>query len=94
MINIIAVFSSIPGMENELRNATLNIVESTRAEKGCLRFEVHEDLDHQGAFFIRETWESQQALDNHFAQPYLLELLELHKMLLSTPLKLYRVCPL
>jgi len=48
---------------------------------------VLEDINAPGTFFIRETWRDQAALDEHFAQPYLKALGEIHKEILAEPLK-------
>lgn len=37
----------------------------SRAEPGCLRFELYQSNLDPHAFFILEAWESQQALDVH-----------------------------
>ncbi|WP_437616421.1 putative quinol monooxygenase [Erwinia sp. V71] len=91
MIEVIAAFSAKPGKEDALRKATLDVVEPTRAESGCVQFVVHEDLNQPGAFFIRETWKSQEDLDKHFQMPYLQNLVELHKELLAGELKLHQL---
>lgn len=87
MIEAIFAFRAKPGKEDQLRQATLAIVEPTRSEEGCMQFVVHEDLNAPGTFFIRESWRDQAALDAHFAQPYLQALVEIHKDVLAEPLK-------
>jgi quinol monooxygenase YgiN len=89
MIEAIFAFRALPGKEDELREATLAIVEPTRCEDGCIQFVVSEDISSPGTFFIRETWRDQKALDAHFAQPYLKELVEIHKRILAEPLKMH-----
>lgn len=91
MIEILAVFKAKPGKEEQLRKATLDVVEPTRREAGCIRFDVSEDLENPGAFFIRESWDSEAALSAHFKQPYLERLVELHKSLLEGELKLHKL---
>lgn len=91
MIEILAIFRAKPGYEDALRQATLDVVEPTRKESGCIRFDVSEDRESPGAFFISETWESEAALDAHFQQPYLQHLVELHKQLLDGELKLHKL---
>jgi quinol monooxygenase YgiN len=91
MIEVIAAFRAKPGKEDQLREATLAIVEPTRREAGCIQFVVLEDKDAPGTFFIRESWKDQAALDAHFAEPYLKALVELHQEILGEPLKLYNL---
>ena len=48
-------------------------------------------MDKPGTFFIRESWKSMSDLDEHFQQPYLQNLVELHKELLDGELKLHKL---
>ena len=90
-LEILAAFRARQGLEDDLRRATLAVVEPTRAEAGCIRFSVLEDEGQPGVFFIRETWESDAALKAHFEQPYLKRLVEQHKTLLDGTLTLHRL---
>ena len=90
-LEILASFRARKGLEDDLRRATLAVVEPTRAEAGCIRFSVLEDEGQTGVFFIRETWESDAALKAHFEQPYLKRLVEQHKILLDGTLTLHRL---
>lgn len=91
MIEVLAAFRAREGMADALRAATLAVVEPTRAEAGCIRFDVWEDSDARGTFFIRETWKSDADLQAHFQQPYLVDLVEQHKDLLAAPLRLHKL---
>lgn len=91
MIEILAAFSARPGQENALRVATLDIIAPTRAEDGCIAFDVMEDAERPGTFFIRETWRSEADLAAHFEMPYLKDLVELHEVMLAAPLVLHRL---
>lgn len=91
MIEVLAAFRAREGKADALRQATLDVVAPTRAEAGCIRFDVVEDIEEPGMFFIRETWKSDADLAEHFKQDYLVRLVELHKDLLAAPLKLHRL---
>lgn len=91
MIEVLAAFRARDGKADALRAATLAVVEPTRAEPGCIRFDVLEDRATRGVFFIRETWRSEADLEAHFAQSYLVDLVEQHKDLLAAPLKLHKL---
>lgn len=88
---VIAEFKALPGKEDELRKATLAIVEPTKKEPGSLRFSVYEVETSPGTFFILESWRSEEDLESHFKMPYIRDLVKIHKNILENPLKLHRV---
>jgi quinol monooxygenase YgiN len=57
----------------EAKRAALSIVEDSRAEDGCLNYDIHHAIDDPTVFVWHETWANQTALDEHFAKPYFAE---------------------
>jgi quinol monooxygenase YgiN len=51
--------------------AAREMMETTRREKGCVSYVFSADLADPGRFRIFEEWESQAALDAHFAAPHM-----------------------
>ncbi len=51
--------------------AQKELVAPTRAEAGCIRYELWQDRQDPTRFALVEEWESQAALDAHFRQPHL-----------------------
>ena len=51
--------------------AALRMMAETRKEAGCISYSFSGDLVQSGIFRIFEEWESQQALDAHFASPHM-----------------------
>lgn len=51
--------------------AALRMMAETRKEAGCISYSLSGDLAQSGLFRIFEEWESQQALDAHFASPHM-----------------------
>ena len=51
--------------------AALRMMEETRKEPGCITYAFTADLVDRGRFRIFEEWESQEALDLHFAAPHM-----------------------
>jgi quinol monooxygenase YgiN len=49
----------------------LEMMEATRREPGCISYAFSADLAHPGRFRIFEEWQSQAALDLHFAAPHM-----------------------
>ena len=60
-----------PGKEDALRKTLMGLIEPTRAEAGCIQYDLHEEQGKPGSFLFFERWTSKQALDEHLATPYL-----------------------
>jgi quinol monooxygenase YgiN len=51
-------FRALPGREADLRAALLALVAPTRAEDGCLRYDLHDDPDDPARCAFYEVWAS------------------------------------
>jgi quinol monooxygenase YgiN len=51
--------------------AASEMMRETRREPGCISYVFSADVEEPGAFRIFEEWESQEALDAHFASPHM-----------------------
>jgi len=60
-----------PAQREAAVTAALRMMEETRKEAGCISYSFSGDLAEGGLFRIFEEWESQQALDAHFASPHM-----------------------
>ena len=60
-----------PGKADALRSTLMGLIEPTRAEAGCIQYDLHEEQGNPGSFLFFEKWTSKQALDEHLATPYL-----------------------
>lgn len=66
------------------------LVEPTRAERGCLQYDLHQDDGHPSHFMFYENWESRDLWQDHMNSPHLrsyqaategaVETLALHEM--------------
>jgi quinol monooxygenase YgiN len=59
------------GMEEQLKQSLLSVLEPTRAEPGCINFYLHQGLDDKSAFMAYQNWFSKEAEDEHYKQPYM-----------------------
>jgi quinol monooxygenase YgiN len=75
-VTVVATFKAKAGMEDTARDAILALVAPTRAEAGCVNYDLHQTTDDPSLFMLYENWVSQKDLDAHLAMPYLKELLE------------------
>jgi quinol monooxygenase YgiN len=60
-----------PARRESAVTAALRMAEATRKEAGCTQYVFSGDLSDPGCFRIFEEWESQAALDAHFASPHM-----------------------
>jgi quinol monooxygenase YgiN len=56
------------GKEEELRRDLTAVVEPSRKEEGCLRYELFEDSNTSGLFVFFEHWASAEAQQKHHTQ--------------------------
>jgi quinol monooxygenase YgiN len=84
-LTVVATMKAKPGQEENLREALLNLIPTTRAEEGCLNYDLHRSVDDPAAFLFHENWTSKAALDAHLAKPHLQEFLGRADELLAEP---------
>ena len=64
-ISVIATTRAKSGHEDEVRKGFASLIDPSRKEPGCLRYDVLEDAHYTGRFFTYEEWESEGALHTH-----------------------------
>lgn len=70
-VTVVARFKARSGMEERLRETTTGIlVEGSRADAGCLNFDLHQGSDDPSLFVLYENWTSKQDLEDHWEQPH------------------------
>ena len=88
LLTVLARLQAKPGKESELRQALLGLINPTRLEPGCVRYDLHESNEKPGLFFFYEIWKSSQALAQHFETHHLRDMQKKAPELLSEPLDL------
>jgi quinol monooxygenase YgiN len=64
-VHVIATFMAAPGKEDELEEALVALVEPTRREAGCLRYDLVRGHGRSAELVFIEEWESVPQLDAH-----------------------------
>jgi quinol monooxygenase YgiN len=72
-------------MVEEAKTAALALVEVSRAESGCLNYDIHQAIDDETVFVWHETWATKNALNEHFAMPYFAEFFATVEKVAETP---------
>src|SRR5436309_813330 len=70
-IRIIALFKARPGKDQALKNFLTKLIKPTQEEKGCLRYELHQNTSDPLDFAFIEEWESHASIDHHLASPHI-----------------------
>lgn len=65
------------------------IILPTRAEAGCMRYDLHQALDDPTHFVLYETWTDLGALERHFQMPYFVTLMANTAAMLTEPVTIH-----
>lgn len=71
----------------QVQDALLGLVEPTRAEPGCIVYELYRSSDQEGCFMFYECWHSRQALEEHLRKPYIRDFMRQADTLLAEPVR-------
>jgi quinol monooxygenase YgiN len=72
----IARIRAKPGQGQHVAQALKELVAPSRAEEGCLLYDVCRSVDDATELLVLEEWESQAALDAHMRTPHFVAFLE------------------
>jgi quinol monooxygenase YgiN len=84
-VRIIAHVSARSGSEDALKALLLELVSPTRAEAGCLRYELLQNHITPTEFVFIEEWESNEALTAHLNSSHLEEVFREGQTFLAAP---------
>jgi quinol monooxygenase YgiN len=71
-VHVVAIFVAAAGKEQELGELLGTLVEPTRKEAGCIRYDLMRGLPGEsGDFVFIEEWESVETLDAHSQSAHL-----------------------
>jgi quinol monooxygenase YgiN len=92
-VTVVASFLAKPGKESAVKLAIEAVIASTRAESGCMNYDLHQSTEDPAVFMLYENWKSKKALEEHLAMPYLKDLVAKADDLLAKPIdiQLYRM---
>jgi quinol monooxygenase YgiN len=86
LLTIIAHVKAKTGMEDRMRQVLQGVIAPTRAESGCITFDLLIDAKEPDVFVLYENWKDQAALDSHFQQPYVKEAFKAYEEILAEPI--------
>ena len=70
-LTLIARMRAKPGQETRLLVELRRLLAPTRAEAGCIAYDLHQSQSDPALFMFYEIWNCQADLDAHFQTPHL-----------------------
>ena len=70
-LTILAQITAEPGKEALVRAELEKLVPITRAEAGCINYDLHVDNENPGFFVFYENWETRDLWQTHMNAPHL-----------------------
>jgi quinol monooxygenase YgiN len=70
-VTVLARFKAKSGLEEQVKRELLSLVAPTRAEAGCINYDLHRSPADPAQFMLYENWVSMKDLEEHLAMPYL-----------------------
>ncbi len=86
LLTVVARIKAKSGMEERMQQDLLSLLTPTRAEPGCITFDLLLDTHDSLVFLLYENWQNQAALDAHFQQPYVEQVLKAYEVTLAEPI--------
>lgn len=70
-IRIVALFKAKLEKIQALGDFLTQLIAPTRQEKGCLRYELHQNTTDPTDFVFIEEWDSHESIDRHMRTPHI-----------------------
>jgi quinol monooxygenase YgiN len=86
---VVAVFTAKPADAAEVEAQLRRLIEPTRAEDGCLRYELNRAAE-PGVWFFTEIWASAEAHARHVGTEHIKQMLHATLPLLAGPIQEYK----
>ncbi|WNN42470.1 MULTISPECIES: putative quinol monooxygenase [Winslowiella] len=82
---IVAKFVAQPGKADELKKVLSACIAPSRAESGCVHYDLYRSVEDGNVFLFHETWQDEAAIAEHGEQPHFKKLLAGCENLLKSP---------
>lgn len=70
-LTAVTLIHGLPGKEEDLKQHLLSLAAPTRAEPGCIRYDLYQSSEAKHEFVRLEVWKSSEALEAHKQTPHL-----------------------
>ena len=86
-VTVIARIKAKADRAQRVKEELLKLLAPTRAENGCINFDMHQGATDHAQFLFHENWSSEAALKAHFETPHIKNWLRQAESLLAEPLE-------
>lgn len=87
-VTVVARIRAKPGMQEKVKQHLLKLIAPTRAEKGCLNYDLHQSVDDPALFLFYENWIDKKSLEDHLKKPHLNTFREKAEAMLAEPVEI------
>lgn len=70
-LTIVANIKANPDQIELVKAELIKLIETTRAEEGCVNYDLHQDNDNPAHFLFYENWESRELWQTHMNNQHL-----------------------
>jgi quinol monooxygenase YgiN len=89
-LTVVVRLRAKPGEEQRVEEELSALLAPTRAEAGCINFDLHRSDEDPALFLVHENWESEAHLNDHFRTPHVEAWLAVAESVLAEPMELTR----
>jgi len=76
MIVVVGRVRTDPDRREALVRVGQTVAAASRAEEGCINYRLYEDTEVENEFVFVEEWESEEALQQHFATAHIRDFMQ------------------
>ncbi len=70
-LTIVATIVAKPAHRESVKASLLKLIPVTLKERGCIQYDLHEDLEDENRFLFFENWESKSLWEEHMQTPHI-----------------------
>ena len=75
-LTIVAKILAKADKRDLVKTELLKLIDITRAEKGCINYDLHQDNENENLFLFYENWESRELWQQHMNNSHLAAYME------------------
>ncbi|WP_299888189.1 putative quinol monooxygenase [uncultured Ruegeria sp.] len=75
-LTIVANIKANPDKIDLVKAELIKLIDTTRAEEGCINYDLHQDNDNPAHLVFYENWESRELWQTHMGAQHLRDYLE------------------
>ncbi|HXN99576.1 MAG TPA: putative quinol monooxygenase [Candidatus Acidoferrales bacterium] len=87
-LTVIAHIRAKPGHESRVREILQGLLSPTRAEAGCINYDLHQSHTDPALFVFYENWVSEAHLEAHSKSPHIQSLRKVAGEVLAGPVEI------